>query len=146
MRIPSSDIHILKLQLAQFGSMDEGMLWELFGVLAREEIMVIKDPETGFVPMPIYDPDARDFYLGEALVTRAEVEYKGRKGYGLAIGDSPAKALASAAADAILPGNDIALRDRLSEIFARAWASMACDEVVKTANPQSREYSAAYVV
>jgi len=54
-----------------------------------------------------------DFYLGEILVTEAEVKYKGLKGYAMVMGDEPERALLAASVDAILQADT---RDAMEDL------------------------------
>ena len=62
---------------------------------------VIAGPETGMVMMTVREPIARErFHLGEVLVTRAEVEVDGHRGWSMRLGDDRVAALAAAILDA----------------------------------------------
>jgi alpha-D-ribose 1-methylphosphonate 5-triphosphate synthase subunit PhnG len=81
--------------------MDESALSELLALLGRLDISIVKEPQAGLVMMSARDPFDTDFYVGEVLVTEAEVEYMGRKGYAMVMGDDPDRALARASLDAL---------------------------------------------
>jgi len=62
---------------------------------------VIGGPEVGMVMMTVREPIARErFHLGEVLVTRAEVEVAGHRGWCMRLGDDRVAALAAAILDA----------------------------------------------
>jgi alpha-D-ribose 1-methylphosphonate 5-triphosphate synthase subunit PhnG len=62
---------------------------------------VVSGPETGMVMMTVREPIARErFHLGEVLVTRAEVEVDGQRGWCMRLGDDRVAALAAAILDA----------------------------------------------
>jgi phosphonate C-P lyase system protein PhnG len=59
-----------------------------------------------------------DFYLGEILVTKAGVEYKGLKGYAMVMGDEPEKALLAASVEAILQAGKKDLIRRMTKVIS----------------------------
>jgi alpha-D-ribose 1-methylphosphonate 5-triphosphate synthase subunit PhnG len=75
---------------------------ELIGLLAGEEITIVRPPKTGLMMMTVRDCFDTDFHLGEMLTTEVEVSLAGETGYGMVIGEEPRKALARAAVDALL--------------------------------------------
>jgi alpha-D-ribose 1-methylphosphonate 5-triphosphate synthase subunit PhnG len=75
---------------------------ELITLLVTEEVQIIRPPRSGLMMMTVKDSLSVDFHLGEVLTTEAEVTVGGERGYGLIIGEEPRKALARAAADALL--------------------------------------------
>jgi len=80
-------------------------VWEeMAGWLASSyEIKIIQQPETFLVMMPAQDSvEQSTFYLGEVLITEAVVEICGTPGYGFAMEDNPAQALAYAIINAAL--------------------------------------------
>lgn len=67
------------------------------------KIKIIQEPETFLVMMPAQDSvEQSKFYLGEVLITEAVVEIHGTPGYGFAMEDNPAQALAYAIINAAL--------------------------------------------
>lgn len=86
--------------------MDEKSIEKLITLMPQDEINIIKKPEIGLLMMAAKDSFNTDFYLGEILVTEAEVEYKGLKGYAMVMGDEPERALLAASVDAILQTNN----------------------------------------
>ncbi|MEI6215198.1 MAG: phosphonate C-P lyase system protein PhnG [Desulfuromonadales bacterium] len=77
---------------------------ELLALLVSVEMEIIRPPRAGLVMMTVTDSLATDFHLGEVLTTEAEVLLGGERGYGMIVGEEPRKALARAAADALLRG------------------------------------------
>ena len=82
--------------------MDKREVEELLGLFAAEEITIIRPPRSGLIMMTATDSFSADFHLGEVLVTEAAVTIAGSEGFGMVIGEEPRKALARAAADALL--------------------------------------------
>ncbi|WP_333656572.1 phosphonate C-P lyase system protein PhnG [Dissulfurispira sp.] len=58
--------------------MDEKSIEELIALIPQEEINIIKKPQTGLLMMAANDSFGADFYLGEILVTEAEVNIRAR--------------------------------------------------------------------
>ena len=62
---------------------------------------VIMAPETGLVMMQVREPVCRErFHLGEVVVSRAEVDWRGATGWSMRLGTHRAAALAAALCDA----------------------------------------------
>lgn len=62
---------------------------------------VLSGPEVGVVALQVREPIARErFYLGEALVTRAEVDLGGTRGWAMRMGSDRMATLAAAVLDA----------------------------------------------
>ncbi|MEI6208547.1 MAG: phosphonate C-P lyase system protein PhnG [Desulfuromonadales bacterium] len=99
--------------------MDDRAVDDLLELLAGQEIEVVMQPRTGLVMMPLTDSFLTDFNLGEVLVTEAGVSVDGIKGYGMVTGDDPRRALARAAAAAILTGGESPLRARLVALLEK---------------------------
>lgn len=83
-------------------NMDDQEVSELIHLLVTEEMQITRPPRCGLLMMTVTDSLAVDFHLGEVLTTEAEVMLGGERGYGMIIGEEPRKALARAAADALL--------------------------------------------
>lgn len=105
--------------------MDKKSIEELMALMPREEISIIKKPETGLLMMAAQDSFNMDFYLGEILVTEAGVEYKGLKGYAMVMGDEPEKALSAASAEAILQSDHLELKQKMVDFITRQAGEMA---------------------
>ncbi|MGB5232933.1 MAG: phosphonate C-P lyase system protein PhnG [Desulfoprunum sp.] len=101
-------------------SMDDQKIDELLQLFTDVELTVSLPPRTGLVMLTVQDSLATAFHVGEVLVTEARVLCHGSEGYGLVAGDAPRRALARAAADAVLrcpeaPGIRQALQSLLHE-------------------------------
>jgi alpha-D-ribose 1-methylphosphonate 5-triphosphate synthase subunit PhnG len=92
---------------------------ELLSLLADQDVRVVRQPRTGLVMMTMTDSFRTDFHLGEVLVTEAGVTVDGVEGYGMVAGDNPRRALARAAAAAILGQDTSQLRLKLTELLDR---------------------------
>ncbi len=67
---------------------------------------LVAGPEVGMVMLQVREPVARErFYLGEVLVTRAEVDLDGARGWAMVMGSDRVHALAAAVCDAEVQGN-----------------------------------------
>jgi alpha-D-ribose 1-methylphosphonate 5-triphosphate synthase subunit PhnG len=98
--------------------MDGRAVERLLQILSRENIVVRRGPETGFLMMTARDASESDFHMGEVLVTEAEVEYGGRRGYAVVMGNEPEKAMVRAAVEVILAGGDVALVGRIERVLS----------------------------
>jgi alpha-D-ribose 1-methylphosphonate 5-triphosphate synthase subunit PhnG len=66
---------------------------------------LVAGPEVGMVMLQVREPVARErFYLGEVLVTRAEVDLDGARGWAMVMGSDRVRALAAAVCDAEAQG------------------------------------------
>lgn len=108
--------------------------------LERVEPTIVQEPEIGMVMLPLREPIAHDrFYLGEVLVTRAEVEIDGHRGWSMRLGEDRAAALAAAICDAVAEAggpeaDDVAAMCRWSADLTAsteraAWAELSPTEV-----------------
>ena len=89
----------LTVLIETMGKERVGKLLELF---ADVELTVSHPPRTGLIMMTATDSFDTDFHPGEVLVTEARVLFCGHEGFGMVTGESPHRALARAAADAVL--------------------------------------------
>jgi phosphonate C-P lyase system protein PhnG len=87
---------------ALIDTMDEIRLEKFLELFSGVELTVSHPPRSGLLMMTVKDSFDTDFHLGEVLVAEARVLFRGREGYGMASGDEPRRALARAAADAVL--------------------------------------------
>ncbi len=101
---------------ALVAAMESGAVDRLLELAATEEIEVIRAPRSGLVMMTCRDAFDCAFHLGEVLVTEAEVSCRGLRGYGMVPGDDPRRALARAAAEVILAGDNRLLQERLARL------------------------------
>ncbi len=87
---------------ALIDAMDEENVEDLLALFAGVELTIRCPPRSGLVMLTVKDSFETDFHLGEVLVTEARVLFRGCEGFGMAMGEAPRKALARAAADAVL--------------------------------------------
>ena len=106
-------------------AMERESLAALSELLSEEEIRMIRPPQTGLLMMVAKDPFATDFCLGEILVTEAETEYRGHRGYAMVMGDEPEKATLTAAVAAIFQGNNDVLKTRIGQFLAPLASSLS---------------------
>ena len=97
--------------------MPERAVRKLLGLLAGEEIAVVRGPLLGLVTMSALDSFEADFYLGDVLVTEAEVDYAGCRGYGMVIGDDAERAIARASVEAIGASPNRILQERVNRFL-----------------------------
>jgi alpha-D-ribose 1-methylphosphonate 5-triphosphate synthase subunit PhnG len=90
---------------------------KLIGLVPENEIDIVKMPETGLLMMAVKDSFETEFYLGEILVTEAEVRYSNKKGYSMIMGDEPERAIAAAVVDAIMRSDNKALITRMNKLL-----------------------------
>jgi len=83
------------------GTMDDETVEQVLGLFADVELTVTIPPCSGLVMLTVKDSFETDFHLGEVLVTRAGVVFRGWEGFGMVSGEAPRRALARAAADAV---------------------------------------------
>ena len=82
---------------------------------------ITRPPRSGLIMMTIKDSLGTDFHLGEVLVTEAAVAIANSEGFGMVAGEQPRKALARAAADALLrAGRPELLCNKVQACLARA--------------------------
>lgn len=97
----------------------------LLELLPAKDLLFIKQPETALVMMCAKDCFNVDFCLGEVQVTEAEVEYCGKKGYAMVLGEDPARALAIASLDAFFQGPN---KEHQAEI--EHFLALASEEII----------------
>ena len=83
-------------------TMGKQRLEKFLELFSGVELTISYPPQSGLLMMTVKDSFDTDFHLGEVLVAEARVLFRGREGYGMASGDEPRRALARAAADAVL--------------------------------------------
>jgi len=100
------------------------------------EPVVIAPPEVGLVVMQVREPVcAQRFHIGEVVVTRAEVEVAGARGWAMRLGTDRVATLAAAVCDAVaanggtLADDVVALcetaRRRRDDATADEWRAIA---------------------
>ncbi len=105
-----------------------------------EALTVLHRPETGTVVLQVREPVCRErFYLGEVVVTRAEVAIAGSRGWAMRMGADRMSTLAAAVCDAIAATDrdewhhlavevaELCVRtgDRRASELDREWADLA---------------------
>jgi alpha-D-ribose 1-methylphosphonate 5-triphosphate synthase subunit PhnG len=87
---------------ALINTMDEQRVENVLALFADVELTVSRPPCSGLMMLTVKDCFETDFHLGEVLVTEARVLFRGYEGFGMVSGEAPRRALARAAADAVL--------------------------------------------
>ncbi len=90
------------------------------------DFTVSRAPRPGLLMCPVRDPFDTEFFLGELLVTTAEVCCRGRTGHGAIIGEEPEKALLLAAVDAARAGGRFDLTKKLMRAVSE-WSHEASE-------------------
>jgi phosphonate C-P lyase system protein PhnG len=85
--------------------------------LIPENVIILKKPESGLIMMTCKDPFDTDFYLGEILVTEAQVSWNEQQGYGMIIGSENEYAYLAAWIDALFKGSDVELQKKINYII-----------------------------
>lgn len=83
------------------GILDDGSFMALHDAVMRAGAEFVRRPETGLLMMELKDTFDTGFYLGEVLITEAMAAINGQQGYAMVLGDSPVKAGAFAAVEAL---------------------------------------------
>jgi len=100
-------------------------------LLDSNEMRILKQPQVGLLMMAATDSFETDFYVGEILVTEAEVEYKGIVGYGMVIGQEPERALLISILDAILRSNDVESINRIEKFLMQKQNEIAVSHEIE---------------
>jgi alpha-D-ribose 1-methylphosphonate 5-triphosphate synthase subunit PhnG len=101
-------------------AMDDQQVEQLLALFSDEELTVSMPPRTGLLMQTVKDCFETDFHLGEVLVTEASVRFRGIEGYAMVLGESPRKALARAASDAVLRFEQpTGIKSRLLDLLER---------------------------
>ncbi len=98
--------------------MDDRSIEKLLSLMPANEIDIVKTPETGLLMMAVKDSFDVEFYLGEILVTEAEVRYNGKKGYSMVMGDEPRRAVAAAVVDVVSQSDNDNLKIKINGILS----------------------------
>lgn len=101
--------------------------------LAEVPISIRREPRTALVMMTATDGTGTDFHVGEVLVTEAEVEYAGKIGYALVVGNRPEKALARACLSVLTAGNKNHIPARLRGQLLRENRTICKRECIEAA-------------
>jgi alpha-D-ribose 1-methylphosphonate 5-triphosphate synthase subunit PhnG len=107
-------------------NMDTSTVNDLLELLPVKDFIVKKEPATALVMVCTKDCFNTDFCLGEALVTEAVVEYDGKHGYAMVLGEDHTRALVIASLDAFFQGSD---RERQAEI--EHYLALASEEIIE---------------
>lgn len=101
---------------------------------AGGDLRVIVAPELGMVMLQVREPVAEErFYLTEVLVTRAEVELDGVRGWAMRAGDDGLAALAAAVADAAAGAGHLAAVEALCATTELRLADVRAAELAELA-------------
>lgn len=112
--------------------MDDSSIKELMQLLSTVEINITKPPQTGLLMMTVQDSFDTDFYLGEILVTEAEVESRTKTGYAMVIGDESERAVLAASVDAVMQGDNEDLKKQI-----RVFVSEQMEKINSTKEKES---------
>jgi alpha-D-ribose 1-methylphosphonate 5-triphosphate synthase subunit PhnG len=119
---------------ATIDTMDEDKVEELLKLFAEVDLTVTEAPRTGLLMLAVHDSFNTAFHPGEVLVTEARVKFCGFEGFGMVVGEEPRRALARAAADAVLnyPG-PTQVRDGVRRLLATEAVRRASEELQEAA-------------
>jgi phosphonate C-P lyase system protein PhnG len=106
--------------------MDIPAVTDLLELLPAKDFIIIKQPATALVMICATDCFNTDFCLGEALVTEAVVEYDGKQGYAMVLGEDQTRALALASLDAFYQSSDKENQAKIEHVLA-----LASEEIVE---------------
>lgn len=104
---------------------------ELLELAERAPIRIINAPKSGLSVMHVLDAFDCEFLLGEILVSRAEVELEGHRGFGMVTGDEPERSLARACAEVLLETGNLKLRSEVRNLLLREQSDLQqqrCEE------------------
>ncbi|MFH1080868.1 MAG: phosphonate C-P lyase system protein PhnG [Pseudomonadota bacterium] len=106
---------------------------KILQLLAEASVAIRREPATGLVMMTVADGVGTDFHLGEVLVTEAEVEYEGKIGYGMVVGNNPEKAVVRAGVSAMMESADSPYKARLYKYLVREARKISAKERITEA-------------
>ena len=117
----SRDRRVELLAIAPAAALVE--LGERAAVEVGSALRLVREPQIGTVVLQVREPVAEErFYLGDVLVTRAEVEISGVAGWSMRLGDDRVATLAAAVLDAAAESNQ-PLAEEIERLCA--WAEQA---------------------
>ena len=87
----------------------------LNAVLPMEQVELIAPPATGLIMARVRDCFDTDFYLGEVLVTRAEISFGDHRAQATLIGNLPKHALAAATLSVLETAGRVDLLEKAAE-------------------------------
>lgn len=96
----------------------EKSIKRLIALTKRENIKIIKPPSQALIMAVANDCFNTKFCLGEVLVTEAQIEWKGHRGFGMIIGNEPQKALVLAFIDAVEKSDDERTKRTVQNLIA----------------------------
>jgi phosphonate C-P lyase system protein PhnG len=91
-------IHFIRSHLSE---MTEEEIETLILALPMEQVELLTPPETGLIMARVNDCFDTDFYLGEVLVTRTEVNYGDHRAQSTIMGNLPKHAIVAATLDVL---------------------------------------------
>jgi phosphonate C-P lyase system protein PhnG len=118
---------------ALVAKMDIPAVTNLLELLPAKDFIIIKQPATALVMLCVKDCFDTDFCLGEALVTETELEYSGKKGYAMVLGEDPTRALAIASLDAFFQNSDDEHQAEIKHFLA-----LASEEIIKNEKNENK--------
>jgi phosphonate C-P lyase system protein PhnG len=119
---------------ATIDTMTEDKVEQLLQLFAEVDLTITQAPRSGLLMMAVHDSFNTAFHPGEVLVSEARVKFCGFEGFGMVIGEEPRRALARAAADAVLnyPG-PTQVRDGVRRLLATEAVRRASEEYPEAA-------------
>lgn len=100
-------------------NIDKDCFEKIKNIIPQDIITIIKPPHAGLLMMTVIDSFDTTFYLGEILVTGAEVQCNGQTGYAMVIGDEPERALLAASVEAILQTDNEELKIHIRDFLSK---------------------------
>jgi alpha-D-ribose 1-methylphosphonate 5-triphosphate synthase subunit PhnG len=92
----------------------------IYEYVLQNEVRIIKK-ETGMIMNSVSDSFNNPFYLGEVLVSAAEVEYKNFRGYGMSLGDKNEDAVILAAVEVFIDADKKELIEEIDKYLKEAY-------------------------
>lgn len=119
---------------ATIDTMPADKVEKLLQLFADVDLTITQPPRAGLVMLAVHDSFNTAFHPGEVLVTEARARFCGYMGFGMVIGEEPRRALARAAADAVLnfPGPS-QVRDGVRRLLATEAVRQASLELQEAA-------------
>lgn len=96
---------------------DKKAIRKIMNLIEKEKVTILKPPSTALIMATAIDPFDTNFCLGEVLVTEAQVEWSGNRGFGMIIGDEPEKALALAFINSVESSDDEKTKKSIKNII-----------------------------
>lgn len=103
-------------------------------LVAGDDLRLVVGPELAMVMLQVREPVAEErFYLTEVLVTHAEVDLDGARGWAMRAGDDGLAALGAAVLDAAAGAGHLAAVEELCASTERSLAASRASEVAELA-------------